>query len=172
MLKNILIICVVGITLLVYVEKLHPKLFHEELGVVDRIVVQKKQRLLSLYSGGKYIKSYPISLGKNPIGHKLREGDGKIPEGVYSIDWVHPNSSFHKAVRISYPNSIDKANAKSRGDNPGGDIMIHGLPDGFGLLYPLFIKHDWTEGCIAVSNIAIEEIEASVKVGTKVVIES
>jgi murein L,D-transpeptidase YafK len=171
MLKNVLVICLVGLAILFYVDKLHPKFFHENLGVIDEIIVQKEKRLLSLYKNGENIKSYPISLGGNPTGHKIKEGDGRTPEGVYWIDWVHPNSSYHKAIRISYPNLADEINAKNQGSEPGGDIMIHGLPNGLGLFYPFFIKNDWTEGCIAVSNRAIEEIESSVKIGTKVVIK-
>lgn len=171
MLKNILIVCVVVLVIVIYLDKLHPKYFHEEIGDIDEIVVQKKQRILSLFNDGDHVKSYPISLGRSPVGHKTKEGDGKTPEGTYLIDWVHPNSSYHKAIHVSYPNTTDKLNAIEAGEEPGGDIMVHGLPNWLGWLSPLFIESDWTEGCIAVSNKAIEEIASSIKIGTKIVIE-
>ena len=171
MLKNTLIICVTIVAFAIYFDRLHPKIIHQDIGDIDKIVVEKQQRILSLFRGGKHIKSYPISLGREPIGHKTQEGDGKTPEGTYFIDWVHPNSSYYKAIRVSYPNATDKQNAAAMGVDPGGDIMIHGMPNGFSWLYPSFSKTDWTEGCIAVSNRAMDEIESSVKIGTKIIIK-
>ncbi|MCU7904426.1 MAG: L,D-transpeptidase family protein [Candidatus Thiodiazotropha sp. (ex Epidulcina cf. delphinae)] len=171
MLKRCLIISISIILIMVYSDTIHPKLFHEIIENANQIVVYKGQRRLSLFKDGRHVKSYPISLGINPVGHKKQEGDGKTPEGIYLIDWKHPNSSYHKALRISYPNYADRRDADKRGVSPGGDIMIHGLPNGLGWLYPLFIKSDWTEGCIAVSNTAMEEIVSSVKTGTQIVIK-
>ena len=126
---------------------------------------------MSVYSDGKHLKTYSISLGASPLGHKTQEGDGKTPEGKYFIDWIHPNSAYYKAIRLSYPNADDKAQAISRGVSAGGDIMIHGMPNGFGWMYPLLSKKDWTEGCIAVSNKAMEEIVSSITVGAKITIK-
>lgn len=123
MLKNILIVCVVVLGIVIYPDKLQPKYFHEEIGDIDEIVVQKKQRILSLFNDGDHVKSYPISLGRSPVGHKTKEGDGKNPEGTYLIDWVHPNSSYHKAIHVSYPNTTDKLNAIETGEEPGGGIF-------------------------------------------------
>lgn len=168
--KHIFITGLLVVGCAIYFDRLHPKLVHQDIGYVDKIVVEKQQRILSLFSGGKHVKTYPISLGREPMGHKTQEGDGKTPEGNYFIDWVHPNSSYYKAIRVSYPNATDKQNAMEKGVAPGGDIMIHGMPNGFGWLYPLLSKRDWTEGCIAVSNTAMDEIESSVKIGTEIVI--
>ena len=71
---------------------------------------------------------------------------------------------------MSYPNTDDKSQAVERGVSTGGDIMIHGMPNGFGWMYPLLSKLDWTEGCIAVSNTAMEEIALAVTVGAKITI--
>ena len=169
--KNILITVALVVASAIYLDRFHPKLVHQDNGYVDKIVVEKQQRILSLFSDGKHVKSYPISLGREPIGHKTQEGDDKTPEGNYFIDWIHPNSSYYKAIRVSYPNAMDKQNAAAMGVDPGGDIMIHGMPNGFGWLYPLLSKTDWTEGCIAVSNTAMDEIESSVKIGTKIIIK-
>jgi murein L,D-transpeptidase YafK len=171
MLKKILFICVAVFFIAIYFDKLHPRLFQEKIKEIDKIVVKKEQRMLSLFNNGNHIKSYSISLGRNPKAHKTKEGDGKTPEGIYFIDWKHPNSSYHKAIRISYPNAMDKIQAIKAGKEPGGDIMVHGMPNCFGWLSPLLIRTDWTEGCIAVSNTAIEEIASSIKIGTKIVIE-
>ncbi len=135
---------------------------------VDRIVVEKAARRLTLYGGQVAVKSYPISLGGNPIGHKQEEGDQRTPEGVYVLDWRNPQSRYHLSMHISYPNDVDKAAASRRGVSPGGDIMVHGVPNGFGAVASRFLAHDWTDGCIAVTNKAIEEIWLNVKDGTPI----
>jgi len=170
MLKKPLIICAVIFAVAIYFDRLHPALTHQKLEPITHILIEKQKRLMSLYNDGKHLKTYPISLGGSPLGHKTQEGDGKTPEGEYFIDWIHPNSSYYKAIRVSYPNSDDQAQAREKGVSPGGDIMIHGMPNGFGWLYPLLSKIDWTEGCIAVSNRAMEEIALSVTVGAKIMI--
>jgi murein L,D-transpeptidase YafK len=101
-------------------------------------------------------------------GYKQREGDGRTPEGRYAIDFKNPRSRFHLALRISYPDASDRDSARRRGVPPGGDIMIHGLPNGLGWLGKYHLWRDWTDGCIAVTNGQIEEIWASVDVGTPV----
>lgn len=169
--KQIFILLFILILFMVYFDTVYPKVFYEKIESSDSIIVYKGKRILSLFNNGRLIKSYPISLGSDAFGHKEQEGDGRTPEGVYLIDWLHPNSSYHKAIRISYPNSIDKNSARKRGVKPGSDIMIHGLPNGLGWLYPLLSKIDWTEGCIAVSNVAIEEIASSVSIGSTITIE-
>jgi murein L,D-transpeptidase YafK len=135
------------------------------------IVVEKQARRLTLRRGDKILATYQASLGSAPIGHKEREGDGRTPEGLYSIDFKHPRSRFHLALRISYPNSADRDSARRRGVTPGGDIMIHGLPNGLGWLGNLHLARDWTDGCVAVTNEQIEEIWALVEVGTPVEIK-
>ena len=133
--------------------------------------MKKSERKLLLYYDDKLVRTYSISLGKNPFGDKLKEGDNKTPEGNYTLDWIHPNSSYYKAIHISYPSSEDILKASQNRVNPGGDIMIHGMPNGFGWLYPIFSLFNWTRGCIALSNTEMEEITSSIKVGTKIIIK-
>jgi murein L,D-transpeptidase YafK len=132
------------------------------------VVVEKAQRRISLERDGVVLKSYEMSLGSSPIGHKQQEGDGRTPEGTYAIDFKHPHSRFHLALRISYPNATDGAQASRRGVPAGSDIMIHGVRNGLGWLGALHLYRDWTDGCIAVTNTQIEEIWAMVDVGTRV----
>lgn len=119
---------------------------------------------------GKELKYYNISLGKNPLGHKEKEGDKKTPEGSYMIDYHNPNSKYHLSLRISYPNEKDKSNAEKLGVSAGSDIMIHGLPNNFTMLEDYYVNNDWTDGCIAVDNEDIEEIYRCVDDKTPIVI--
>lgn len=137
-------------------------------GPANRILIEKKARRLTLFARGKELKSYPIALGGNPNGPKERQGDNKTPEGIYRIESRNRNSSYHLALRISYPNERDKKRAKERGVSPGGDIMIHGIKNGFSWVGGLHTEADWTQGCIAVTNQEIEEIEKLVPNGTTV----
>jgi murein L,D-transpeptidase YafK len=128
--------------------------------LADRILVKKSQRRLYLMRDGKPFRTYRVSLGINPVGHKEYEGDNRTPEGRYYIDWRNANSRFTKALSISYPNSEDRRRAQRKGLSPGGMIMIHGEPRSQRNrdLQRLIGGEDWTEGCIAVSNLAIDEI--------------
>jgi murein L,D-transpeptidase YafK len=132
------------------------------------IVVDKADRRLTLLRNGAVVRSYDVALGGNPAGRKSREGDGRTPEGIYAIDFKNPRSRFHLALRISYPNADDRDRAARDGAAPGGDIMIHGLPNGLGWLGAWHRERDWTDGCIAVTNAQIEEIWSLVDVGTKI----
>jgi len=134
----------------------------------DRIVVHKSKRILKLSREGHVIKTYRVALGPNATGPKTRQGDHRTPEGTYRIDSKNARSQFHLSLHISYPDSNDRERARKLGVNPGGDIMIHGLPDRFAYLGALQSKYDWTDGCIAVSNAEIEEIWKLVPVGTTV----
>jgi murein L,D-transpeptidase YafK len=134
---------------------------------VDKVVVIKCRRLLMLLKDGEIFKTYRISLGRQPSGRKTKAGDNKTPEGSYILDSRNPNSKYHLALHISYPNETDIINAHKRGVSPGGGIMIHGL--GRGMVAPVF--SDWTSGCIAVSNREIEEIWRFVRDGTPIVIK-
>jgi murein L,D-transpeptidase YafK len=137
-------------------------------GGVDRIVVLKSERRLLLQRGGSILATFPVALGAQPTGPKLQQGDARTPEGLYHIDAVNPHSRFHRALHISYPNAEDLRRARAAGVPPGGDIEIHGLPDSYGRFDPVAFFRDWTNGCIAVGNRAIEEITATVGVGTPV----
>ena len=118
----------------------------------------------------KVIKKYKISLGRNPNGHKEKQGDFKTPEGNYIIDYRNPNSKYYLSLHISYPNEKDKRFALAQGVSPGGDIMIHGIRNGLGLIGRLHTLFDWTQGCIAVTNPEIKEIWNAVPKGTKITI--
>jgi murein L,D-transpeptidase YafK len=137
----------------------------------DKVLVEKSARRLTLLRDGTPLKSYEVALGSETIGHKQQEGDGRTPEGLYAVDFKHPRSRFHLALRISYPNSADRSSAAQHGVAPGGDIMIHGLPNGLGWLGGFHLKRDWTDGCIAVTDNQIDEIWAMVDVGTEVEIK-
>jgi murein L,D-transpeptidase YafK len=129
---------------------------------VTRVLVYKKQRVLFLMHGNQALKAYKFRMGFSPLGHKQFEGDGRTPEGNYIIDTRNPDSNYHLSVRINYPNAKDVEVARSYGRSPGGDIFIHGTPRAF------LNEGDWTWGCIAVSNEAIEEIYAMVHDGTPI----
>lgn len=136
-------------------------------GVVraDRIIVSKSRREMLLLHRDSVLRSYRVTLGREPTGHKEREGDGRTPEGEYTIDRRNPKSQYHLSLRISYPNQRDRARAAELGVDPGGDIMIHGWKDG----KPR--EEDWTQGCIAVTDAEMDEIWALVELGTPVRID-
>jgi len=125
---------------------------------VDRIHVFKSERRMVLLSGEIPVYEYEVALGGSPIGPKRELGDERTPEGEYVIDSRKADSDFHLALHVSYPNADDRLQARDRGVEPGGAIMIHGLPNGFGLIGPAHRLADWTDGCIAVTNEEIEEI--------------
>jgi murein L,D-transpeptidase YafK len=137
----------------------------------DLIVVSKPRRIMHLLQGGKVIRVYRISLGNDPVGHKQREGDDRTPEGRYVIDWRNPKSRAYLSLHISYPAPADAARAAAAGESPGGNIMIHGLINGWGFLGPLHRLWDWTDGCIAVTDDEMREIWSLVPNGTPIQID-
>lgn len=130
---------------------------------VTRIVVFKESRRMYLLHEEEALRAFDIELGFEPEGDKEISGDGKTPEGHYLIDRRNPDSVFHLSLGVSYPNEADIENARKLGEDPGGDIFIHGTPSRFAARGP-----DWTWGCIAVSNREIEDIYAMVKTGTRI----
>jgi murein L,D-transpeptidase YafK len=138
----------------------------------DRVVVLKSERKLILMNADRPLKEYRIALGRDPVGLKTREGDGRTPEGQYVIDYRKPDSSFHRALHISYPSPADAAQASVRGVSPGGLIMIHGIRNGLGVVGRFHRLTDWTNGCIAVTNSEIEEIWRAVPDGTPIEIRA
>jgi len=124
----------------------------------DLVVVRKAQRRLSLYQAGRELKSYRISLGLSPVGHKEREGDFRTPEGSYLLTRRNARSEFFLALQVSYPNAQDLSLARRQGWSPGGLIMIHGLPNVPKYARERYLASDWTDGCIAVSNEDMLEI--------------
>ena len=134
----------------------------------DLVRVDKSERRLELLHKGTVLRSYRVALGNAPEGHKREEGDERTPEGRYVLDWRNPGSSFHKSIHISYPNAADRAAAKAAGRDPGGLIMIHGQPNGFGWWSWLLQLVDWTDGCIAVTDAEMDEIWTMVDNGTPI----
>jgi murein L,D-transpeptidase YafK len=125
---------------------------------IDRIVVEKSARQLSILRDGRRIKTYRIALGSNPTGPKQEEGDMKTPEGIYKIDSRNAQSSFHLALHISYPSDEDNKRAAVRGVSAGSDIMIHGIRNGFGWIGAFHRWKNWTAGCVALTDEEIEEL--------------
>ena len=155
---------------------------------VKKIEVYKSLRRLDLMvkSGRdlKVFKSYDVHLGPSPLGHKVKEGDGKTPEGLYKLNFKNPDSSYHLGLLVSYPNEEDKAHARELGVDPGGAIYVHGMPNNIKkwswmfpfkppqeqreLVYEFLNGFDWTQGCIAVTNEEIEEIYKLTPEGTPI----
>jgi murein L,D-transpeptidase YafK len=146
--------------------KLQKEIFAFQKGTADRILIEKKERQLTLISKGKVLKTYKIALGGNPNGPKERQGDNKTPEGTYVIDSRNRDSRYHLSLHISYPSEKDKKRAKQLGVSPGGDIMIHGIKNGYSWVGDLHTEVDWTKGCIAVTDEEIEEIDKLAPNGT------
>jgi len=134
----------------------------------DSVLILKKDHVLELLAGGKVIRTYSVALGQGGLAPKEREGDGRTPEGHYVIDMRNADSHYHLALHVSYPNAEDRKRAARMGVAPGGAIMIHGLPKGQGWIGAAQRLHDWTLGCIAVTDPEIEEIWKLVPTGTPV----
>lgn len=132
---------------------------------IDKVYVDKSERILQLVSGDDVIRTYHVALGDSPAGHKRQEGDERTPTGTYKLDYKNENSSYYRSIHISYPNAADKAHAKQLGVSPGGDIMIHGQPNGYGHLAETTQQRDWTDGCIAVTDDEMDEIMLVYKAG-------
>lgn len=133
---------------------------------VQRILVEKAARRMTVWQKHGPPRSYRIALGFAPDGDKSRQGDGRTPEGVFRIDRLNRQSAYHLSLGLDYPHQQHRAAARKGGYDPGGDIMIHGqpnqVPDGFR------VKGDWTAGCIALDNAEIEQIFAHAALGTQV----
>ncbi len=138
---------------------------------IDLVVVDKSKRAMYLFSGFDMIKEYKVALGKQPKGHKQREGDFRTPEGWYMLDFVIEESSFHRSMHINYPNEVDRFKAQSRGEKPGGNIKIHGQKNGEKRSPSFTQSFDWTDGCIALTNEEMDEFLNLVPSGTSIYIE-
>lgn len=144
-----------------------PSIRAETLPTVDFVLVDKSERSLWVYSQGKVVhRMTGLQFGDAPQGHKRFEGDERTPEGRYTIDYGNPQSRYFLSLRISYPNAVDRAFAKAQGRSPGGDIFIHGQPNG--LPDDQRVAGDWTDGCIALSNAEIELLWQIVPDGTPI----
>ena len=141
----------------------------------DKLVVVKSEHKMYVYKDGKVIKEFPVSLGSNDYqGNKVKRGDKRTPVGTYSILNKRCHPIKYRAMTISYPNAQDRARAAKLGVDPGSDITIHGQPhwnaDGHGDSYTL--SHDWTDGCIALTNKDLDWLFGSVRVGTPIIIKN
>lgn len=138
----------------------------EPLRRADLVLVDKSDRTLTLYAAGRPLRTYHgLQFGDAPHGHKRFEGDERTPEGRYTIDYRNPASAYHLSLHISYPNPSDRTFAAERGRSPGGEIFIHGQPNG---LPAGRLPGDWTDGCIAVANSEIEDMWRLVPDGTPI----
>ena len=129
-----------------------PDAFAADFPLADKVLVEKGKRQLHLLKNGVPFRTFKIALGLAPEGDKEREGDQKTPEGIYMLDARNPDSDYFLSIHISYPNNRDRAEARARGDDPGGAIMIHGQPNVPTFSQAYYAREDWTNGCIAVSN--------------------
>jgi murein L,D-transpeptidase YafK len=137
----------------------------------DKVLVIKSESKLYLLKENKIFATYHVAFGANPEGHKRRVGDERTPEGRYLLDFKKPDSDFYKSIHISYPNEADIKRARQSGVSPGCCIMIHGQKNGLGWLAWIAQRFDWTDGCIAVTNSAMDEIWEAVRVGTPIEIK-
>lgn len=160
MIKRVLIGIGLAVTLLVGGLSAWSYMQEPEIGpltpIVDRILVEKVAHRMTLLRGGEVVRRYDVALGRGGLGPKEREGDGRVPEGVYRITSRNSNSAYHPALRIGYPTADQARQAAAQGIDPGGDIMIHGQTRGLG--WAGRMRGDWTAGCIAVTNAEMEEI--------------
>ena len=144
------------------------KLFSKD--KIDFILVDKSTRSVKVYEKGIILKRFNISLGFAPVGTKVKKGDGKTPEGLYYIEQKLANSSFYLALKVSYPNPWDIRRALDLNLHPGGQIMLHGVPNsGYDKKYHNN-NNDWTEGCIALSNKEILYLWKNTTIGTPILI--
>ena len=141
------------------------------MGLADSIVIEKRAHRLTLFRMGQPIRRYLVALGGNPVGDKVSAGDRRTPEGLFSIAGRNPYSSYHLSLRISYPDAFHRQRAEALGVDPGGDIMIHGLPNGKGFVGAYHRTADWTNGCVALTDEEIEELWSAVPTGTPVLIK-
>jgi murein L,D-transpeptidase YafK len=134
----------------------------------DGVLVIKQSGRLYLLKDGARFASFKVTFGGNPVGHKQSQGDQRTPEGHYMLDYKNSNSKYYKSIHISYPNAQDKANARRRNVDPGGDIMIHGQTNGWEWASGFMQFVDWTNGCIALSNRDMDKVWEAVDPGTPI----
>jgi murein L,D-transpeptidase YafK len=135
---------------------------------VDQVLVLKRQHLLQLWHGGHILKEYKVALGGSPVGPKTQQGDHRTPEGRYILDSRNAKSQFYKSLHISYRTPVQRAAARKRGVAPGGDVYVHGLPNGERSIGAAHRLLDWTDGCIAVTDEEMDELWAAIPAGTTI----
>jgi murein L,D-transpeptidase YafK len=159
----VLVACLAPLVLADEMTQAQPVMLTQSVGLdalpsVDRVVVRKTERRLILMHGGNVVRSYHVSLGLSPVGQKERSGDFRTPEGSYRLERRNPRSDFFMSIKVSYPNETDLKRARVHHWDTGGSIMIHGLPNTLRHEPDYYESHDWTDGCIAVSNADMTEI--------------
>ncbi|HKP70934.1 MAG TPA: L,D-transpeptidase family protein [Pyrinomonadaceae bacterium] len=180
-----LLIALVAVAVLITSVRMQTMEKHSTPNQIDerRLVIRKGKRTLDVYDGTKLVKTYTVVLGFAPDGDKEKEGDGKTPEGEFYVFTKNAKSRFHLSLGISYPakddasrglragmitrtqhdeilNAIDSREMPPQKTALGGEIYIHGGGT----------DRDWTWGCVAMSNGEIEELFATIPVGTPVTI--
>ena len=135
---------------------------------IDRVIVVKSKRQMTLMHDGKVVHNFKVSLGREPVGAKQQAGDGRTPEGRYTLTGRNEASRFHRSIRVSYPSPAERVRARTEGVDPGGDIMIHGLSRAVRSAGPGHYRLDWTEGCIAVTDAEMDVIWADVPADTPI----
>jgi len=135
---------------------------------VDRILIDKSDRTLIAFAGGKAVATMKVALGRDPAGQKQREGDNRTPEGIYPIILHKADSGYHRALKIGYPTAFQQREARMAGVDPGGEIMIHGIRNGMGWIGSWHRTSDWTRGCIALTDGEIDWLYHSTADGTPV----
>jgi murein L,D-transpeptidase YafK len=148
-----------------------PSVAEDFMTPADSVVVRKGERRLLLMRNGRVIRSYRVSLGLNPAGHKEREGDFRTPEGQYMLTRRNAYSDFFLSIQVSYPSDQDLKRARTQGARPGGNIMIHGLPNVLRYARDRYLANDWTDGCIALSNEDMLEVWLFTQSNTPILIE-
>jgi murein L,D-transpeptidase YafK len=136
--------------------------------LADEVLVVKSERRLFLLREGEVLREFEVMLGQQPEGHKQREGDLRTPEGRYLLDFRNQDSDFFLSIRVSYPDENDRRLAAARGLDPGGQIMIHGLPNIRRYPEHYYLSQDWTEGCIAVSDADMIDIWLMTRANTPI----
>ena len=137
-----------------------------ELEVADHVIIKKSERKLLLLKNQRVLRTMDISLGLIPDGDKQAEGDFRTPEGRYELTERNAASDFFLSIKISYPNDQDIRESSELGLNPGGQIMIHGLPNDPRHDMNYYRQVDWTDGCIAVTNADMVDIWLMTRAGT------
>src|SRR3984957_8222789 len=136
--------------------------------IADQVVVRKSQRRLYLLRHGEVLRSYRVALGLLPEGPKERAGDFRTPEGRYQLTRRNSRSDYFLSIQVSYPNAEDLRRARRDHVNPGGSIMIHGLPNYQRHPPDYYAAADWTDGCIAMSNSDMVELWLMVQDNTPI----
>ncbi len=146
----------------------HPKPSQQKSPYADYVLVEKSKNKMHLIKNGRILRSYNAGFGANPRGHKVQEGDMRTPEGTYMLTYKNENSSFYRSIKIDYPNERDIEIASARGVPPGGDIVIHGMPNAQGNYLGPLKPRNWTQGCVAVRNHEMDEIFSLVQIPTPI----